>query len=751
MLMRRCLLYLLALLLVTACNDEFGNDNPKQNELMPSRAQVKFLRLQDDSTNVAGVLEINAQMPSVKLKWDVTPEYNLDTTTTEIQLSGGKYNLPIKWAEKLKEGTYGPIYSAYIAGVHIIAGSDSRYVPLVWADEVDSLKMVEIAEQRFIQTRSGEERDTKADGITLPKDLPIQLDKENGGDLKFSFNNLSCNLAKAELQTLNTEQGFNLDMTKINTVYFGSPAVVELRWAEGGAPEINFMGHLRLSIPGISKYAYFQYKVPEPLDWEFIECIPDTLEPLPAKDATIVAIVNTNRIWSLRYRMEDGRDSIVTSSGKVEGEQSLIFRLPDNTSLSSRNILIDVYSEDTKMNTLRFTQKSAEGSFSIQSVVPAPADGNLSAEAQTIKVTVDTARDWWISYDGVKHNFLATDAIGEVLIPAYDGTTSRNVIITVGYDNTLVETYSYTQVIGDELEYDNSNMPSEIIVDGGTYTFYFHGSYKGNLQVRAVLSDGTVIATSPSTTNKEPSMVIPNNYNSLENRTLIFEYKKGTEPWAPLNESNRVQSKAEFHYDVLPAGNIPREGITMSGVFSGSYRGTVFMKAVTGDTVIDEKSGATPGSINLLIDELTGTDDRVIEFFYSLDNGVTWNSMGRRTQIAGTINVGTLTPEGNIPAEGGPYHCSFSGTYPGDITFRARTETTTLATQTGKLPIRFELLIPANEATEQRTVVFEYSKNGTDWTTVDTRVQTSNIPVGGGDNNVGDYEDGENIEGGKEL
>lgn len=65
MLMRRYLFYLLALLIVTACNDEFGNDNSNQNGPMSSSAKVKFLRLQDDSTNVAGVLEISAQVPSV--------------------------------------------------------------------------------------------------------------------------------------------------------------------------------------------------------------------------------------------------------------------------------------------------------------------------------------------------------------------------------------------------------------------------------------------------------------------------------------------------------------------------------------------------------------------------------------------------------------------------------------------------------------------------------------------------------------
>ena len=734
---------------MTACNEELDNDKSVQSSQILFSTSAKFLKLQDDSTKVAGVLEIMAPTPSVKLRWNVSPECNLDTTVTELKLSGGKCQLPIKWNNKLKEGSYGPMYSAYMAGVQISAGEDIQYVPLVWADEVDSLKLMEIIEQMPIQTRADASPDV--DRIIIYGDQPIRLGQDTCASFTFKFSTSTCNTGKADLENDIANLGYNLDVTNVKTLYFPSGTYkIQLNWTADGAPEMDFMAHLKLYSGGFGKYAYFQYKVPKAKEWEFLSCIPDSLSELPAKDAIVVAIANTNRGWSLKYRNEDGSEIVSNSEKDVSGEQSLLIRIPENTALTKRTILVDVYSENVLDRTLRFTQAATEGSFSIISVSPKPEDGTLSAEEQKIKVTVDTARDWWIAYGGTYYNFLASQSEGEVTIPAYAGTTNRDVVITVGYDKTLVNTYTYTQGIGDLLKYESNDMPSKIPVDGGTYTFIFSGNYIGNLQVRAVLADGTIIATSPSTTNKQPALTIPNNYTNRDERNLIFEYKKGSEDWAPLNET-RVQDKATFLFDVLPTINIPREGTTISGVFSGTYRGTIKMKAMHGSTELVTGEGATPGSINLLIPPITGTEDREIEFFYQLNGETAWTSMGKRTQIAGTIIAGTVTPTGNIPANGGTYNCSFSGTYPGDITFRAQSGAKTLATQTGRLPITFNLTIPANTETSQRNVVFEYSKDGITWIPVETRVQTSNIPVEGGDNNVGDFEDGEHITGGKEV
>lgn len=751
--MRKYLFYLLALFFITACNNEFGNNNPNYGENLPFGTNAKFLRLQDDSTNIAGMLEITAKTPSVQLKWMVSSECNLDTTVTEIQLSGGRYQLPIKWVGKSKDGMYGPMSSAYVAAVQIISGEESKYVPLVWADEVDSLEILKRVEEQNIMTRSNAGV-LATEIITLLDSIPFQFDKDTCGKIRYKSTVPLVLVARNDLVSLVNENNFNLNIDKIRSSYVGASNSLEFSWIDDVAPASDFMGHVKLTPSGttIGKYVYFQYKVPDPKNWEFIECIPDSLSELPATGATVVVIANTNRTWSLKYRQEDGTEIESKSQGTASGEQSLLIRIPDNTTLVSKNILVDVYSENKPDRTLRFTQQATEGSFTIVSVVPKPEDGELSAKEQKIKVTVDTARDWWISYGGKKENFLKNQNEGEVTIPANDGTTPRSIVITVGYDNTLVGTYTYTQSIGNELEYDDNGMPTKIPVDGGTYTFFFLGTYIGNLQVRAVLADGTIVATSPSTTNKQPVLTIPNNYGSREDLNLKFEFKKGTEEWKPL-EVARVQDKATFDFDVLPTIDIPRDGTTVTGSFTGTFRSSIKMKAKTvkGGVTLAEKDGSIPGNVNLQIPRLDGTEDREIEFFYSLDNGATWTSMGKRTQIAGTIVVGTVTPTGIIPAEGKHYNCSFSGTYPAEVTFRARTGTKELDSQKGKLPLVFELAIPANPTSGEREVIFEYSKDGITWTPVETRVQTSNIPVEGGGNEVGDFDKESDINGGAEL
>lgn len=257
--MRKYLFYLLALLFVTACNDEFGNNDPNHGENLPFGTNAKFLRLQDDSTNVAGVLEIKAKTPNVKLKWMVSSECNLDTTITEVRLSGGRYQLPIKWAGKLKDGMYGPISSAYIAGVQVISGEESKYVPLVWADEVDSLEIIKRVEEQNIMTRSGT-GEFATEIITLLDSVPFQLDKDTCGKIRFETSAALLLTAKNELTDLVNENNFNLDISKIKSTYIGSPNSLDFLWTDAGAPEQDFMGHVKLIPAGstIGKYVYFQ-------------------------------------------------------------------------------------------------------------------------------------------------------------------------------------------------------------------------------------------------------------------------------------------------------------------------------------------------------------------------------------------------------------------------------------------------------------------------------------------------------------
>lgn len=746
--MRKYFIYLLALFAITACSDydEYGHD-ASQNGNLKFGTSADLLKLHDDSTSIAGILEVTANSPSVELKWNVPFNCNLDTTVTKIKLENGKAQLPIKWASQLKDGNYGPMTSAYSAGVLITAGNDRKYVPLIWADEVDSVKVMEYVK---ISTRAGEiEMPTVDNQIIFDSENPLPLDKDTCGDIKIRFIG-RCFIDYSEFEEATEFDKFHLDLTGLPTQVGGGKWSLPIRWTPEGAPEKAFGGHLKLTTTaGFTKFAYMTYTPPAVKVWEFKKCIPDSLSILPANGASVVAVAKTNYAWSVKYRNEDG--SLIEAdspSGKLH-EQSLYLGIPDNDKLESRTILVDVYSEDSLKRTLKFTQSGIQGTFVVDSVKPTVGT-HLKAGKDTVKVYVNTSRDWWIRLGATKIDFLANNGEGKIEIPANTGSTTKEVVITVGYDDTLVETYVYTQDFGSELIYEDWDKPNIIPVEGGTYAFHFSGSYVGNLQVRAKVGD-EVFVTGPETTGKDPTITIPNNYMSLETRDWTFEYN-GPDGWKEIENVVAVQSGAAISFEVLPSAAIPREGNTTSGIFSGTYRGAVRMKAESGGKLLKENHGNCPGTISLDIPAMpdTATVDRTVEFCYSYDGGNTWVSMGTRTQLVGSLIVGSIMPnDEKIPAEGKDYSCSFSGTYPGTIIFRARVGDVELDRENGKAPVTMTVDVPKNEDKKKRTVVFEYSKdNGKTWTYIDNKDQTSDIKIDSGDNNVGDFEDKGDITGG---
>ena len=58
-----------------------------------------FIKLSDDSTEVAGELIIQSSLSEVSLKWNTDSVCNLDTTVTFLPVKNGRCSLPIKWKE----------------------------------------------------------------------------------------------------------------------------------------------------------------------------------------------------------------------------------------------------------------------------------------------------------------------------------------------------------------------------------------------------------------------------------------------------------------------------------------------------------------------------------------------------------------------------------------------------------------------------------------------------------------------------
>lgn len=742
--MKKFLFYLLALLTVTACNDDFGNESPEPGSGVFGTS-TKFLKLQDDNTKVAGVLEIAANAPSVELKWNVLPGCNLDTTITHLELQKGVGKLPIRWLNRQENGCYGPQNVGYEAGVQITLGGNSQYVPLFWADEIDSTQV-----NNAVSTRANGEDMPQATMVSVDP-LILQLDKDTCGTFTITFNGLSCMVDKTPLTELEGNGVvLNLDKNKIPPTLRRGQNKLPLQWTEDGAPEKNFAAHLKLSVGNYATFAYMQYIALAPPYWEYVGSIPaDDTKLIEAVDGYVIINVKTNRNWSIES--EQAEVSPVESPEFVDGAQSLVMKIKDNTDPVNKEIIITVKSNVPDPDNpgknyeekIILKQKPGEGVFKVDNVDPAN-NSIIASAGQTMTVEVTTEREWWILLDGVKTKFYSTDATGSINIPANTGTTEKKVFITIGYDDVIAETITYTQPASDDIEYVSSNLPNPVPVEGGAYTFTFDGNYSGSLQVR-VLQGNDVLLTGVPATNKQPTVTVPSNSESTSDRDIRFEYRLGTGEWKRnmMDDTDRQQKGGVVTSKVLPNGDIPAEGGLYSCVFTGTYTGNIILRAEVDGTAITQ-NGTCPGAIDVDIPELIGTADRQIPFSYSTDGGTTWEPIATKNQAVGTLRHGSITPAGDIPATGGDYSCSFSGTYQGTVYFHAKTGDEVWDIKSGQIPASFTLTIPKNATTSQREVVFEYSKDGVRWTPMETRAQRVDVKVDPNDPTVGEFEDGGN-------
>lgn len=173
---------------------------------------------------------------------------------------------------------------------------------------------------------------------------------------------------------------------------------------------------------------------------------------------------------------------------------------------------------------------------------------------------------------------------------------------------------------------------------------------------------------------------------------------------------------------IVPAGNIPDEGGTYFCNFTGTYTGQVIYRALKNGVEIARTTGTAPSLLSVNVPGITGATEAAISFEYSKD-GNTWFLIERRTQAQENLAVYPIEPGGNIPAAGGTYTCSVYGTYSKKITVHARFNDLVLASSSGSVPSKISLQIPAYLGVSSRLIIFEYSKNGGPWLTMEVKRQ----------------------------
>ena len=268
-----------------------------------------------------------------------------------------------------------------------------------------------------------------------------------------------------------------------------------------------------------------------------------------------------------------------------------------------------------------------------------------------------------------------------------------------------------------------------IPVDGETMRVTFSGYWTGSgIPVRASVVDGEELASGTAACdagNTGSAMLeIPKNEGGAE-RQIEFAYE-----WK--GEWNVIGIGTQAGYGVTsakvtPEGDIPGQGGDYVVTVNGAWEEFVKVRVWDGSTSLTNITVLTPGAdVNFTVPANKTGADRTVTFQYQW--GDEWITIGQpRTQAFVPISVSsaTVTPAGDIPAEGKAYSLTLTGLLPDEgVQVRAQSGGTALAT--GKVTASGQavsLVVPANWTDALRTVVFEYLWNGT-WTQIgDARSQ----------------------------
>ena len=261
-----------------------------------------------------------------------------------------------------------------------------------------------------------------------------------------------------------------------------------------------------------------------------------------------------------------------------------------------------------------------------------------------------------------------------------------------------------------------------IHVNGQTFKVTFSGYWTGpGIPVRATVVGGEELASGIAAcyvgNTGSATFDIPKNEGGAE-RQIEFAYE-----WK--GEWNVIGIGTQGGYGitgakVTPEGDIPGAGGSYAVTLNGAWEEFVKVRAWDGSKSLVNVTVLTPGAdVNFTVPANESFDSRTVTFQYQW--GDEWITIGEpRTQASGaSMSSATVTPAGDIPAEGKTYSLTLTGTIPSaGVEVRAQSGGTALAT--GKVTASgtaVELAVPANVSYSSRTVTFEYLWNGT-WTKI---------------------------------
>lgn len=327
---------------LSSCNNE---DDATINAVAGLEVNADLLKLTDNGTNVAGELSIASSSKDIQLIWNTDSICNLDTTLTSISPQNGRYVLPIKWQKHLTDSTFAPKNIAYKAGLKIVAGEYSKYIPLIWAEKIDTTKVME----SILQTRAADTPMPKVTQITMTPST-VNMNDENGGTMYIGLSNVPFVI----FDWSDFTSDMNIDMSAMPTSIQTS-TMLNFKWKSGGAPSFEFSANVIAMSEGLTQIGVVEYKkAPVP---------PATLEVSPsshtvsAMGQTVYSSVNSNKTWTVTSNVPWITPTATSST-------QLSFVVAQNTTTAMRTGTVTV-TAGSLSRTVSFTQQGAQQTYRV--------------------------------------------------------------------------------------------------------------------------------------------------------------------------------------------------------------------------------------------------------------------------------------------------------------------------------------------------------------------------------------------------
>lgn len=401
-----------------ACQQDENTEVSSQNPNL--YVESDFLKLSDDSTGVAGHLAIQSNMSEVHLKWNTDSLCNLDTTQNIISLKNGKFSLPIKWNEKMVNGNYGPDGMAFKAGVMITAGEYSQYVPLIWADQVDSVKIRE----SLVRTRAAGD---VMPAVETPGTFPttLTLSEENGGTMMINLGGEPF----AILDFSEFTSDMNLDISQFPTSITQN-TVLDFKWNASGAPAFGFEARVVVMVPGISFHGVVQYLKSTPQ--VEISASPTLLAIGGGQGAKASSVITTNDTQGWTASVTEGNWFTVTPSG-TNGSSLEVTSLSPNTTGVTRTGTITVTAKSNPSAKVTITVTQAPMTNITLSANPTSLKlGTSSGSSASSIITTNDPLGWTAVSSASWLTVTASGVNGSSLTVASNSTgSSRTATVTV--------------------------------------------------------------------------------------------------------------------------------------------------------------------------------------------------------------------------------------------------------------------------------------------------------------------------------